>query len=219
VQININIYICKKHLLKDHIINEYLYSIFITNIESRDLESNSIYLSNEEKDKITKYVSHKRKLEYSSVRYLLKKYIGNFSIQYTKLGAPYLAEGPRISISHSHNFALITKTNKQKIGIDIEKIQDKIKRITSKFLNTNDIENLEKGCREINQITYTKIWCCKEAIYKICSNNNINLKENITIKLLSSTNAKATVNYNNTTHSFALNLYYLDDYIIAVVVK
>ncbi len=205
--------------MEDYIIKGDSYSIFITNIQSIDVESNSIYLSKEEKEKLNTYFSDKRKIEFSSVRYLLKKYIGDYTILYDGLGAPNLIDGPNISISHSHKYVAIAQSNKNRIGIDIEKIQEKIQKITTKFINLEDLKNIASEENELNETTHTKIWCCKEAIYKILSNEKIGLKEHITIKLTSPHNATAFVNFENTIHSFSINIHYLDDYIIATVVK
>ena len=49
----------------------------------------------------------------------------------------------------------------QKIGIDIEKNQPKILKISSKFLNAKEKIFITK--KSISQITY--IWTAKEAIY------------------------------------------------------
>ena len=205
--------------MEDYIIKGDAYSIFITNIQSVDVESNSIYLSKEEKEKLSIYFSDKRKIEFSSVRYLLKKYIGDYTIEYDGLGAPNIIDGPNISISHSHKYVAIAQSNKNRIGIDIEKIKEKIQKITTKFINLEDLKNITSEENELNETTYTKIWCCKEAIYKILSNKKIGLKEHITIKLSSPYTATAFVNFENTIHSFYINIHYLDDYIIAAVVK
>ncbi len=201
--------------MKDLILKEESYSIFITNIENKGITTYSFYLSDIDKKRLSLFQSKKRKIEFSSVRYLLKKYIGDFTIYYNEEGAPKLLNGPAISISHSHNYVLIGETNKNKIGIDIEKIQEKIKNIAYKFLNTKDIENLaNKG----DEITYTQIWCCKEAIFKMSSHKKLSIKEDIIINLNSSSKATANVNINNVSFIYSIKLYSLDDYIISVVV-
>ncbi len=202
--------------MKDFILKEESYFIYVTNILNEDITSYSNFLSDEEKKKLSLFQSNKRKIEFSAVRYLLKKNIGNFTIQYNEEGAPNLINGPAISISHSHDFVIIGQTTKNKIGIDIERIQSKIKNIAHKFLNQEDIENLNN---KNDEIEYTKIWCCKEAIFKISSCKTLSLKENIIIDLLSNSNATAIVKLNNETCYYSVKLHTIDDYIIAVVVK
>jgi 4'-phosphopantetheinyl transferase len=201
--------------LKDLILQEESYSIYITNIENKDITAYSFCLSDEEEKRLSVLRSKKRKIEYGSVRYLLKKYIGDFTIDYDEEGAPKLSNGTAISISHSYNFVLIGETNKNKIGIDIEKIQHKIKNIAHKFLNTVDVKNLANTG---NEITFTQVWCCKEAIFKMSSHKKLSIKEDIIINLNSSSKATANVNINNVPFIYSITLYSLDDYIIAVVV-
>lgn len=205
--------------MKDYTIISNYYSVYVGYFDVKQLELYSIHLTHEEKNRLTSIPSDKRKLEFASVRYLLKKYLGNYTINYTDLGAPYINLGPSISISHSHDVALIAKTEKNNIGVDIEKIQERTTKLASKFMNNSEIIHLKNEDKELNEITYTKIWCCKEAIFKLFSGDSISIKENITIRLESSKTAIAKVNIKNIEYSISIDIHYLDNYIIAVAVN
>lgn len=71
----------------------------------------------------------------------------------------------KISISHSYPFAVVA-ISEEKIGIDLEKIQDKIKKIKSKFLHETEYFWIENE-QELDFLTI--IWSIKESLYKINS--------------------------------------------------
>ena len=106
----------------------------------------------------TDFNTEKRKKEWIASRLLLNKINPSYSISYNAFGAPELSDGSNISISHSKGLVAII-ISQQQVGIDIEEISEKVLRVSSKFVSTNNLKNLttEKA---------TLIWCCKEAIFK-----------------------------------------------------
>ena len=80
------------------------------------------------------------------------------------------------SISHSMHFAVIG-IGLQKIGVDIEFYRPKILNIKTKFINTR--ENYFIKSDDFKLIT--KLWTCKEAIYKCIYKNKLSLKKNIVV--------------------------------------
>ncbi|MBT3417191.1 MAG: 4'-phosphopantetheinyl transferase superfamily protein [Flavobacteriales bacterium] len=118
--------------------------------------------------------TEKRKKEFLSTRILLNKLNPNSEITYNKFGAPQLSDGKQISISHSKtSVAIIISDNN--VGIDIEEIDEKALRISSKFINKNHLVNLTKE-------KATLIWCVKECIYKLFQKGNIDFRKDITIE-------------------------------------
>ena len=118
--------------------------------------------------------SEKRKKEFLSTRILLNKLNPNSEITYNKFGAPQLSDGKQISISHSKtSVAIIISDNN--VGIDIEEIDEKALRISSKFINKNHLVNLTKE-------KATLIWCVKECLFKLFQKGNIDFRKDITIE-------------------------------------
>ncbi len=121
-----------------------------------------------------------RKLEWLSVRILLKTLLGQqIKIVYNDMRKPFLKDQPyNISISHSKNLTSVLLSKTRKVGIDLEHMSHRISAIAHKFMNNKEKittdENLEKYHLYIH-------WCAKEALYKICDKQNINFKENLTI--------------------------------------
>ena len=94
-------------------------------------------------------------------------------------GKPYIKDySGFISLSHSNEYAVAMTHPQHPVGVDIEIIQPKIRRIVSKFLNDREIEAV-KGNHEIEKLY--ACWCAKESIFKWQGKKGISLKQNIEI--------------------------------------
>src|SRR6056297_1070874 len=148
--------IVKKHFNEDVVLG--IWEI------TEDYNTLRSFLSLDENDieTVEKFKNHQRKLEWLSVRTLLKDMLGGDSkIVYGPERKPYLKNNSHnISISHSKNLTAILISRKKRVGLDLEFISDKILRIADKFLH----------------------WCAKEALYKICDKVDINFVTNLNIE-------------------------------------
>ena len=100
-----------------------------------------------------------------SVRHLLLEFgYKDMDLQYDRNGKPYLEDKSFVSISHSHQFAVIAVSTNF-IGVDIEKQKPKIKDIARKFIGYEKKYLHEKSVNYENKLT--AIWCIKESLYKL----------------------------------------------------
>jgi 4'-phosphopantetheinyl transferase EntD len=138
-------------------------------------------LRQEEINTLESFRNYRRKLEWMSVRVLLNKLTNkNNNIIYNGNRKPFIADqSHNISISHSYQYAAVLISKKSHAGIDIEKIQQKITKIARKFINQDEIENIDKQ-KEIYHLYLH--WCAKEALYKMFDKKDINFKKHITIE-------------------------------------
>lgn len=67
-----------------------------------------------------------------------------------------------ISISHKYPYAVVMINLKNNCGIDVERVDEKIKRIQNKFLNDKEMKYVSNDIKDI-----TKIWSVKESTYKV----------------------------------------------------
>ena len=123
---------------------------------------------------MSKYKTELRKKEYISSRILLNIFFPNSEILYNLNGAPEIENKNYISISHSKNLTAII-LSKRKVGLDIERISEKAKKMSSKFILKNSHTHLSKE-------KSTLIWCAKEAIYKWNQEKNISFIYDILIE-------------------------------------
>lgn len=116
--------------------------------------------------------SMQRRIEILTVRTLLNFLNPNLTITYNDR-KPVCNHGC-ISISHSDTFVAVIWHPTNKTTIDIEHINDKIKRIAKRAFNENEL-NFAKDNTEL----LTKIWSCKECVYKLANTLNIDFKKQI----------------------------------------
>jgi phosphopantetheinyl transferase len=101
--------------------------------------------------------------EYLAVRALKNKIFPSTELCYTAIGAPYLKNGPYISISHTEGLVGIASCSDFPIGFDLEGYKDKIKSIAQKFLSEQEISQIQPF--EPKQLI--PYWCAKEVLYKV----------------------------------------------------
>ena len=91
---------------------------------------------------------------------------------------PYLSEIQGfVSLSHTSNYAVAIVSLEGEVGIDIEKISNKLSRVAHKFLS--EPERLHAGNDLLKMCIY---WCAKESLYKWYGKKNLSFKENIYIE-------------------------------------
>ncbi len=139
-----------------------------------------IDLSVEEKKQLNEIKFENKKLQWLSIRALLKEMLGRqFQIIYTKTGKPFLKNSSlKISISHTDKFAALVINRKEETGIDIEKVSNKVERIKNKFLNSSELENI--GNSEYLEKLHV-YWGAKESLYKVYGEKELIFKENLMI--------------------------------------
>ena len=81
------------------------------------------------------------------------------------------------SISHTIHYAVVG-IGFQRIGVDIEFYRPKVLKIKSKFINVK--ENYFMKSDNIKLIT--RLWTCKEAIFKCIYENKLSFKKNIVVE-------------------------------------
>ena len=133
------------------------------------------------------YKSESRRLEVMATYALLISYLKKTSviIDHNSNGQPLL-DGFYISISHTNGYACVLLSTQKVVAIDIEYRSDRIERIRSKFLRSDEaftsIEDL------------LLVWSAKETLYKYFSEDDLMYNEmkveSISDSSLSMTNLK-----------------------------
>lgn len=121
----------------------------------------------------------KKLLEALMVRRMLRQQLPESKIIYNADGEPILEPKDfEISISHTFPFAAIA-LSQHKIGIDLERIQEKIIRVKDKFIKPEE----QTFIPEDQIVEYlTVIWSIKESLYKIHHSNYWSLKKHYEVK-------------------------------------
>ena len=141
-----------------------------------------------------------------SVRMLLKEAgYTDVDLHYDAFGKPFFSDGKYISITHSHQFAAII-IGCQKVGIDIEMQREKITHIANKFLNSEELVEINKSSTADLIRRLTVNWGAKEAIFKIRNERGISFKEHIAVQPfeLIDQKAEAILSFDISPKKFAL---------------
>lgn len=146
---------------------------------------------------ISNKIHLKKRLEYLASRYCLQQLLPELNMEAIKIdpeGKPYIHNSSiDFSISHSYPYVAVAINKQHKIGIDIQTKQEKILRLQTKFLSTQEMTFCND---DVTLITYA--WCCKEAMYKKYALGGLDFKQNMPIQELRVQNnrALAQINFN-----------------------
>ncbi|NND95005.1 MAG: 4'-phosphopantetheinyl transferase superfamily protein [Flavobacteriales bacterium] len=111
-------------------------------------------------------VLRKRKQWYAS-RLLSFEVIPDFKgLYYDQFGAPHLIEDDRcVSYSHSHDKVALIIHDDHEVGIDIQREDEKLRRISSKFLNEQEAERFIDSGESLDYLHV--LWSVKETVFKV----------------------------------------------------
>ena len=206
-------------ILKEYVDDDCLLGVWQIEEDYNDLISR-IHLFPGEQERLDSFKSDSRKIEWLSVRALLRQIMGKpTTIVYNNERKPFIkGNSYQISISHSHNLTAILLSKSKKVGLDLEYMSHKISQIKSKFINNNEFI-AKNGNEKFHLYIH---WCAKEAVYKICDKQNINLRQHITIQKFEPKKEGVIcgrVDNDYRHEKFMLNYFTLDNYIIVYTSK
>jgi len=169
-------------------------------------------------ERVSKMKSESHQKGFLAVRMLLQ-HCGytDYDLSYDHSGKPSLADGNKISITHSFEYSVIA-ISQQEIGIDIELCRDKIIRIGNKFAQEQFVQNYAED--EQKRIL-TVIWGAKESIFKIMNEPGISFLDHIAVHpfLLSDNNTTAQLNFNHEISNFTIYYKEIDNYTLVYAEK
>jgi 4'-phosphopantetheinyl transferase EntD len=150
-----------------------------------ETEEELTYKLNPGKTDLTHFesIQHPRiRLESIASRMIVKELTERYGYDYqgifkNKNGKPFLYNSPlHISYSHTEQFAAAILHTEKPCGIDMEHIQEKMMRVSGRFLSEKELEStgtdLEKICI---------CWCAKEAMYKLYNLRDTEFKGNLKV--------------------------------------
>jgi phosphopantetheinyl transferase len=105
------------------------------------------------------------------------------SIEYAANGKPYFVnESVHFSVSHCNGFAACVISEEGPVGIDIELIQDRIKKVAPKFLHHSELEKINTLNEEAQLKEMSFVWAAKEAMYKMNEKLGIDFSAHLRIE-------------------------------------
>lgn len=143
-----------------------------------------IDLSEKEKLYFSRIKNTSRQRQWLSCRALLKEmHPSGIEIVYTQSGKP-LTNKPslNISISHTTKFSAVILSKDHGVGIDLERISERLKRVSPKMASEKERRMAASdNKKELEHLT--TIWCAKETIFKLCETQMLNFSEDIFVDI------------------------------------
>lgn len=160
--------------------------------------------------------SENRLREKAAVRVLLKELLEEEpSIGYKDSGKPFLKNTSlQISISHTKGYAAVI-VSPIAVGIDIEHISDRVKRVESMFINSYEYVD---SAKEIQHLLLH--WSAKETVYKALNKVGIDFKTDFTIQKFAPLEQGilcAVENYTSQDLKFNIQYYVEEDYVLTLL--
>ena len=122
----------------------------------------------------------RRRREWLAGRLLINKlHPSQANCMVDPFGKPYLPDTPiQISISHSKDYAAVI-SDQNSVGIDIEKVSSRIRRIAHKFMREEESQSLST----IHPDEHLHIfWGAKEALYKAYGKKKLDFRKHLHIE-------------------------------------
>lgn len=117
---------------------------------------------------------NKRNMHWLGSRVLLRTLLNTslyIDCQLDENNKPYLTNFPyEISITHSNELAAVIICRGQQVGIDIEKMSEKVERIATRFLSADELSMIRPQQR-IEQLYVC--WGVKESLFKLYGKGNL----------------------------------------------
>jgi phosphopantetheinyl transferase (holo-ACP synthase) len=150
--------------------------------EEKETLEEQAELDSFEKNQYASFKSEIRKKQWLSYRVLLKKMLSPDPVylEYDSYGKPHLRNtGSYLSISHSGDYSAVITSSTHPVGIDIERLKDRIYRIKDRFLTVEE----HKSLGETNRLEKLYvIWGAKESLYKIYGKPEVEFQRDIIIR-------------------------------------
>jgi len=187
--------------------------------ESSDFLLKKNKLTSSEKVVYNSFKNESRKIQWLSCRILVNEFMKNNglkgNIYYDEKGKPHLTTGHFISISHTPYFAAIIINKNKAVGIDIEKISERILKVKNRMASDNELKITGDNLEHL-----TTLWASKEAIYKICGINDLSFNNDIFVDLskIKNNNYNARVSHQTLNKNYFLKREVIEDHILVYVI-
>ena len=105
---------------------------------------------------------------------------GPVCVAYRPNGAPYLSGSSlHISISHTKGYAAVLLQNRPAAGIDIEYRSERVSKIRSRFMNSEEEAGIDKEHETEHLLLH---WCAKETLFKMIGQEEVDFLHHLHVR-------------------------------------
>lgn len=165
-----------------------------------------------------------KQLQQLATRFLLTELQTDFPLEYIKLesgGKPYLpGQQLKFNFSHTTRFAVAIISKEFSVGIDAEKIDERVLKIQHKFLNDDEKLFIDQFAHHQKIELLTKYWTIKEAVYKWWGRGGVDFSNDILVHSKVQDQGPLVVQFNKEGNiELLVESILLEDHWISYVVK
>jgi 4'-phosphopantetheinyl transferase len=168
--------------------------------ESEEELYDQLQLSQQEISKIESIQHSKRYLHWLGSRVLIRHMLNTnrfIELNVDENRKPVLHNFPyEISISHSTNRAAVLISEQYQVGVDIEKVDEKVKKIAHRFLNVNERKMLDKFTGPEYLTKLMLCWSAKESMFKYYSLGNVSFRNHLLLEIGKMENSRLPARFN-----------------------
>lgn len=161
-----------------------------------------------------------RQLHWLSSRLLLRELLGNpktyIDLVSDERGKPMVRNfQAELSISHSSALSALVLSHNQRVGVDVEKISEKVERIREKFMSAGELASLSHQKQREQLYVY---WCAKESMYKWYSRKELDFRTHLSVQPFryeAAGSVSGAIRKNGFSKELKISYEKLDDYMMA----
>jgi 4'-phosphopantetheinyl transferase len=183
--------------------------------ELENLSKEKFFIPNE----LNSWVEN-RKLQWLSSRILLHELLPNIELIYSQEKGPIITkENIHVSVSHTNFYSCAVVSQNTQVGIDIEEINSKAKKISKKFFHPSEFNFLAHTFIDESSF-YTLLWTIKEAIFKKFHHLHLIFSQEIVLKSLNKKDnfleAVVTVKINSMPEDVNTKIFKIDNHYLCI---
>ncbi|MFM2207356.1 MAG: hypothetical protein RL213_1331 [Bacteroidota bacterium] len=163
------------------------YRLAVWECDGKETDSADRLLTEQEMTDWKGFRSEARRLEFVTVRLLLKHLAGEqATVKYDSYGSPILNDGRPVSITHSGSRVAVMVAENGVPGIDLEAERGNIHLVSGKFIS----EQEKSAFGDLLTVPAMHvIWCAKEILFKIYRKGGIDFRKDLHVAPVKITDA------------------------------
>jgi 4'-phosphopantetheinyl transferase len=168
-------------LILNHKINESTFLGVWKITETSESLRKQLYLDENDEKYFGSFGNEVRKKHWLSYRLILRELLKTDSIKiiYDEYGKPRIPDlKGHFSVTHSGDFASAIISYEMPVGIDIERIRERIERVAERFLSSEEQDQAGDNDRLVKLHIY---WGAKESLYKLYGKPDVDFRADIRI--------------------------------------
>jgi 4'-phosphopantetheinyl transferase len=168
-------------LILNHKINESTFLGIWKISETSESLRKQLYLDENDEKYFASFGNEMRKKHWLSYRLILQELLKTDSIKiiYDEYGKPRMLDfNGHFSVTHSGDFSAVILSHEMPVGIDIERIRERIERVAERFLSSEEQDQEGDGDRLEKLHIY---WGAKESLYKLYGKPEVDFQTDILI--------------------------------------